>query len=187
MKLILASGSPRRKDLLRAVGINIYKVAPANIPEMRGEEETPLAYCQRLAREKSTTNYFDDALILAADTIVAKGDEVFEKPHHDAHALQTLLSLQDCWHEVITAWALFDTSTQQLHQGHAISKVRFRPLSQAECQSYIATGEGNDKAGAYGIQGLGSALIETIQGSYSNIVGLPMEQIVPLLHKLQSK
>lgn len=187
MKLILASGSPRRKDLLRAVGIPIFKIAPANIPEMREETESPLAYCQRLAREKSTTNYFEQALILAADTIVAKEDQVFEKPRNDEHALETLLALQNCWHEVITAWALFDTSNQKLHQGHAISKVRFRPLSQTECLSYIATGEGNDKAGAYGIQGLGSALIDTIEGSYSNIVGLPMEQIVPLLHKLQQE
>jgi septum formation protein len=183
MNFILASGSPRRRDLLHAVGVPITMISPANIPEVRRKDETPLVYCQRLAEEKSTVQTFSHALVLAADTIVAQENTVFEKPKDNIHAHQILLQLQGSWHEVITAWSLFDTTKKIIHSGHAISRVQFRPLSQQECSAYIRTGEGKDKAGAYGIQGLGASLVSTIEGSYSNIVGLPMEQIMPILHQ----
>ena len=181
MKFILASGSPRRKALLTTIGVPIHLVSPANIVEQRQLNELPLRYCQRLANEKSIAQSFENALVLAADTIVAKEDMVFEKPIDDEDAFRILKTLQGTWHEVITAWSLYDTKNQKIHKNHAISKVLFRPLTHNECVSYIQTGEGVDKAGGYGIQGVGAALISTIQGSYSNIVGLPIEQIAPVL------
>lgn len=181
MKFILASGSPRRKALLTTIGVHIDQVSPANILEQRQPQESPIAYCQRLAKEKSVAQSFHDALVLAADTIVAKENMVFEKPIDDADAMQILESLQGTWHEVITAWSLYNTKTQEIHANHAISRVLFRSLTHNECISYIKTGEGADKAGGYGIQGVGAALVSTIEGSYSNIVGLPIEQIAPIL------
>ena len=119
--------------------------------------------------------------MLAADTIVAKENMVFEKPIDDDDALRILKTLQGTWHEVITAWSLYNTKTKETHANHAISRVLFRSLTHNECVSYVQTGEGTDKAGGYGIQGLGAALVSTIEGSYSNIVGLPIEQIAPIL------
>jgi septum formation protein len=185
MKFILASGSPRRKALLEAVGVQIHKVSPANIIEKRQPHEDPLAYCQRLAKEKSMAQYFENGLILAADTIVTKEHRVFEKPINEKNALEILQFLQDTWHDVITAWSIYNCKTKQQQSGHAVSKVLFRPLSAQQCISYIHTGEGKDKAGGYGIQGLGAALVSTIEGSFSNIVGLPMEQIIPILYQQQ--
>ena len=183
MKFILASGSPRRKALLTTLGVDIDLVSPSNILEERQENESPLVYCQRLSKEKSTAQFFENSLILAADTIVAKDNMVFEKPVDNADAMRILQTIQGTWHEVITAWSIYDTQSREMHSGHSISRVLFRSLSKKECSSYIRTGEGSDKAGAYGIQGLGAALVSTIEGSYSNIVGLPIEQIVPILRK----
>ena len=181
MKFILASGSPRRKALLTTIGVHIHLVSPANIIERRQCDELPLNYCRRLAKEKSVAQSFDNALVLAADTIVAKEDLVFEKPIDDEDAMRILTTLQGTWHEVITAWSLYNTKTREIHCDHAISKVLFRPLTHNERVSYIQTREGIDKAGGYGIQGVGAALVSTIEGSYSNIVGLPIEQIAPVL------
>lgn len=183
MNLILASGSPRRKGLLEAVGVRIDRIEPADIIEERQSNEEPLVYCQRLAYEKSIAQKFEHALVLAADTIVAKELMVFEKPADDRHALEILQTLQGTWHEVITAWSIYNCNTHEISAGHSISKVLFRALTLAECNAYIKTGEGKDKAGGYGIQGLGASLVSTIEGSYSNIVGLPMEQIIPILHQ----
>ena len=183
MKLILASGSPRRKDLLTAVGVPIAGISPANIPEQREASESPLSYCIRLAIEKSKAQSFPNSIVLAADTIVCMQDSVFEKPRDDEHALSMLMSMQGEWHNVITAWAISNCETKELFHGHAISQVRFRILNEQECLAYIDTQEGKDKAGGYGIQGLGSALVATIKGSYSNIVGLPMEDVIPQLRK----
>ena len=183
MKFILASGSPRRKALLTTIGVRIHQISPANIVEQRQPDELPLAYCKRLANEKSTAQPFDNALVLAADTIVAKENMVFEKPTDTKDAMRILQTLQGTRHEVITAWSLYNTNTRTIQCNHAVSRVLFRPLTDNECISYIQTGEGIDKAGGYGIQGVGAALVSTIEGSYSNIVGLPIEQLAPVLQQ----
>jgi len=163
--------------------VKISQICPANILEERQHGESPLQYCQRLATEKSQAKNFPNAIVLAADTIVTQADLVYEKPIDDLDALRILLSLQGTWHEVITAWAIYNCNSLQCIHGHAISGVRFRSLTQNECEAYIQTQEGKDKAGGYGIQGLGAALVSEIRGSYSNIVGLPMEQIIPQLQQ----
>ena len=142
-------------------------------------DEPPLHYCKRLAVEKGYR--MEGAVVLSADTIVCLAENVFEKPKNDEHAFDILRILSGKWHEVISAWSLCTPSHRTV--GHCISKVRFRPLSDIEIHSYIATGEGRDKAGGYGIQGKGAALIDRIEGSYSNIVGLPLAEVLDGLEK----
>ena len=184
MKLILASASPRRKALLTTIGIPIFKVVPSHIEESRQSEESLIAYCSRLAIEKSQALAIHEGVILAADTIVTQGSALFEKPIDDSDAVHILSQLSGKWHTVITAWALYQPHNQQLKHGYTTSDVLFRVLSSQEILSYVHTKEGRDKAGAYGIQGLGAALISSIKGSYSNIVGLPLEAILPELKRL---
>ena len=186
MKLVLASGSPRRRQLLETAGIPIHSIHPANIVEQQNTNESPLAYCTRLAKEKAHTVATNDHWTLAADTIVCMNDLVFEKPRDDKHALEMLTQLSTDWHSVITCWHLVgkepDNGCIEMNS-HSISWVKFRPLSQIEIENYIKTGETKDKAGAYGIQGLGATLIEEIKGSYSNIVGLPLREVLAALAK----
>lgn len=185
--LILASGSPRRRDLLKACGIQLASVVPSQIPEIRHSTESPQAYTQRLAREKSLAGRHAHAYVLAADTIVCLDDRVFEKPIDDRAAEHILQQLSGQWHRVITAWAIAfhpQEQSQRPHivsEGYCISEVKFRQLQPPEIQSYIQTGEGSDKAGSYGIQGIGAALVESIRGDYSNIVGLPITDIIRAL------
>ena len=185
--LILASGSPRRRSLLQTCGIQIAAVAPSQIPEERRVNESPLPYTQRLATEKSLARRHQHAYVLAADTIVCLNEHVFEKPKDDVDAENILCQLSGQWHTVITAWAIAfhpQVLTEAPHivaEGTSSSDVKFRALQSAEIQSYIRTGEGRDKAGSYGIQGLGAALVESIRGDYSNIVGLPMTDVIQAL------
>jgi septum formation protein len=175
MRLILASGSPRRQQLLEASGYPISAICPADIEERRREGEPPAAYTARLAAEKASAQARADAWVLGADTVVHLDSRVLEKPRdaEDARAMIRLLSSR--WHSVTTAWCL--TSESATLVGQSTSQVRFRGLREAEVRAYVATGEGMDKAGAYGIQGLGAALVAEVNGSYSNVVGLPMEQL----------
>lgn len=188
--LILASGSPRRRELLKTCGIPISKVAPPDIIESRNKQEDVLQYVQRLAREKSLAVRHQGAWVIAADTIVTMGDQVFEKPVDDENAAQMLERLSGQWHTVVTAWAISEHSIDPNQKplisesGYSISEVLFRELSENEIRSYVKIGEGRDKAGAYGIQGLGAALVKSIRGDYSNIVGLPMSDVLDALNGL---
>ena len=183
-RLILASASPRRKDLLTTIGIPIFKILPSHIEESRNDDEELIAYCSRLAIEKSQALDISEGVILAADTIVTQDTSLFEKPVDDHDAVRILSQLSGKWHTVITSWALYQPQTKLLKHGYTASDVLFRPLTSQEILSYVHTKEGRDKAGAYGIQGLGAALISSIKGSYSNIVGLPLESILPELASL---
>ncbi|MEC8382247.1 MAG: Maf family protein [Myxococcota bacterium] len=190
ISLILASGSPRRRSLLRTCGIPIAEVVPSNIPEERQQDESPTQYTIRLSREKATAQRHRNAYVLAADTIVCLNELVLEKPQNDIDASRMLETLSGRWHTVVTAWAIahhpqnLSEAPSILDNGYTASKVKFRQLQTAEIQSYIQTGEGKDKAGSYGIQGLGAALVESIQGDYSNIVGLPMRDVIHALKKI---
>ena len=178
MKLLLASGSPRRRQLLATCGIPIAEICPSQIPEVRDPHESPEQYCQRLAFEKAHAIDRPNHCILAADTIVSRADQIFEKPIDQQHAIDMLQQLTNGWHNVYTAWYLRGRRNQH---GISCSQVCFRDLRLAEIQSYVQTGEGTDKAGGYGIQGLGAALIDRIKGSYSNVVGLPMIEVLAAL------
>lgn len=187
MNLVLASGSPRRRDLLRASGYVIAEISPSHIPEQRRPDEDPKEYTARLAHHKALDQARPNAWVLGADTVVHLQSKVLEKPKDDTDARSMLRLLSGNWHWVTTSWSLVHAtaSAPMIHSGQCTSSVLFRALLPAEIAAYVASGEGRDKAGAYGIQGLGAALVAEVQGSYSNVVGLPMEQIAPILQSLQ--
>jgi len=186
-RLILASGSPRRRQLLHLAGFDISDVIPPDIPEERSATEAPLSYVRRLAREKAAAVSGDSAWILAADTIVHRNDELFEKPTDDHDATRMLQGLSGDWHRVTTAWCLRwsgpgkSPAKRTLLRGHRTSRVQFRALTEVEIARYVATGEGTDKAGGYAVQGAGASLIERVVGSTTNVVGLPLGAVIPAL------
>ena len=184
MPLILASGSPRRRELLENAAVTLASIRSPDIVEQRSAEETPLEYCCRLAREKSNAISEAGHWVLAADTIVVQGDQVYEKPIDSSDALRMLTALAVSPHQVISAWCLRSCDDNTLVNGHSISTVRFRDVRTNELKAYVASGECFDKAGAYGIQGLGAVLIDEIEGSYSNIVGLPLQPVLDALRKI---
>ena len=179
--MILASASPRRQALLRGAGVD-FRIQPAHIVEDRFPGEEPLAYVQRMALEKAERVATPAGPpVLAADTIVHREGEVFGKPASPEEARATLTELSGRSHEVATAVCLLlPTGPRTLL---VRSLVHFRVLSLADIDRYIATGEPFDKAGGYGIQGEGMGLIERVEGSYSNVVGLPLSPCLALLRE----
>jgi len=176
--ITLASASPRRRELLAMLGIP-FEVRPSHIPEQREPGETPIAYVERLAREKAWS--VSGALVLGADTTVLLGDQLLEKPRDAEEALVMLRQLQGRSHEVITSVALVaDNVTRQATD---VTAVTFRPAGDALLRAYIATGEPLDKAGAYGIQGYGAALVERIDGDFFGVMGLPVRLVLRLLEE----
>jgi septum formation protein len=173
LRLILASASVRRAELLRAAGI-AFEIVPAEIDERPLAGETPAAYVERLAREKATTiaERRPDAAILAADTTVVIDGLILGKPSDDDDARGMLARLAGRSHDVLTGVAL----VRERHMLSAVdtTRVRFAPMSDAEINWYVASGEPRGKAGAYAIQGLASRFVDRIEGSYSNVVGLPI-------------
>ncbi|WP_304413309.1 Maf family protein [Cellvibrio sp. OA-2007] len=183
--LYLASQSPRRRELLRQIGVH-HAVISASIPEQPAAGETALDYVQRLAREKAAAGFaqlvqqqLPLAPVLGADTLGLLDGAILEKPRDQAHAQQMLRQLSGRTHQVITAVALHSSTRQALRV--SITDVTFRELSDAEIAAYWATGEPQDKAGGYAIQGLGAVFVNEIRGSYSAVVGLPIEATCELL------
>ena len=174
--LVLASRSPRRRQLLEMLGIPIV-VASADVQELRLPRESPGAYAQRLARDKARV--VPGALVLGADTIVVVDGEVLEKPVDAEDALRMLRRLQGRTHQVITAIALI--AHGRTFQASDTTQVTFRPAEDDLLRAYIATGEPMDKAGAYGIQGYGAALVERIEGDFFSVMGLPVRLVLDLL------
>lgn len=172
MKLVLASRSPRRAELLQAAGIG-FTVRAADIDETPLVGEVPRAYVMRLAEEKArAVDSSADEVVLAADTTVVLGEEIMGKPLDGPDAARMLRALSGQRHEVITAICL--RCGRRTLRDLASTAVWFSPLSDSEIADYVASGEPMDKAGAYGIQGLASRFIDRIDGSYSNVVGLPV-------------
>ncbi|HLW55277.1 MAG TPA: Maf family protein [Candidatus Angelobacter sp.] len=181
--LILASSSPRRRQLLQEAGI-IVEVHPAHIPEVRSPGEPPVEYVRRLAQEKAETvaRNFPDRHILAADTTVVVDHQVLEKPVDLADARRMLRLLSGREHSVITAVSLVRPGAGSATR-IATTKVFFRDVSDREINAYIAGGEPMDKAGAYAIQGGAGPWVERIDGEYSNVVGLPLSLVTDLLRE----
>lgn len=181
-RLILASASPRRRELLDQLGVS-YTCDPAHIDESWEAGEDPPDYVQRMAHEKAravVARYsIPSFAVLAADTIVVIEGAVLGKPRDKADALGTLARLSGRRHSVLTAVCL--CSAMGEHCQVVETEVEFTALSREMCEAYLATGEPWDKAGAYGIQGLGGAFVHAIQGSYSNVVGLPLCETWQLL------
>lgn len=177
--LILASKSPRRAELLAAAGID-FTVRTADIDETPRENEKPLEFALRMAAEKAAAVEFrNNETILAADTIVVLGSEIMGKPRDAADATRMLRALSGQAHHVITAVCL--RSADRLVVESASTQVWFAAMSDEEIAWYVASGESMDKAGAYGIQGLASRFIPAIEGSWSNVVGLPTELVYRML------
>jgi septum formation protein len=180
--LVLASASPRRRELLDQLQVR-YSCDPADIDENLLPGETPEAYVQRMAREKAlrvAARYpMDSHAVLAADTAVVVDDYVLGKPADHFDGLAMLAKLSGRCHTVLTAVCLHETG--RLRCELVTTEVEFVPLSRELCETYLATDEPWDKAGAYAIQGLGGAFVRRINGSYSNVVGLPLCETWQLL------
>lgn len=175
MMLVLASASPRRRAMLTPLGYPM-RVAPAEIDETPWPHEAPVDFALRMAVEKAMAVPVQAGeTVLAADTVVHLAGTIFGKPRDNEDAERMLSVLSDREHEVTTAFCLLHSG---LRRARAVStRVRFRALSAGEVAGYVATGEPLDKAGAYGIQGVGGMLVLSIQGSYSNVVGLPLAEL----------
>lgn len=180
VEIILASASPRRSELLKQIGIR-HTVCAVDIDETPHIDELPMQYVERMASEKSArcqTQFQTDKPILAADTTVVFQGQIMGKPENLEHAIHMLTQLSGKTHQVLTAVSL---RCKEHAQVVSISEVSFKILNQSEILAYWQTGEPLDKAGAYGIQGLGSIFVKSITGSYSGVMGLPLFETAQLL------
>ena len=173
MRIILASGSPRRRALLRELGLS-FEVYKPDADESHSPDENPESLCARLSRLKAEAGAqkFPECLVIAADTIVVIDGKILGKPVNREDAVKMLTALQGREHEVLTGLSVCMNGRVLTHTEH--TRVKFRPLSEAEIRAYVSTGECDDKAGAYAVQGKGSLLVEGLQGDYFNVVGLPV-------------
>ncbi len=180
MRLILGSGSPRRKELLGQIGIVPDEVRPPDIDENPAAGETPLHYCRRIAREKAEAmRVSEDEIALCADTTVALGRRILGKPADAGEAAAFLLALAGRRHRVITAVAV--RRGDQIWEREVVTAVKMKRLSDVELNAYLASGDWEGKAGGYAIQGPAGALIPWIQGSYTGVMGLPVAETAQLL------
>ena len=181
MQLVLASASPRRAELLRTAGFS-FDVRPADVDETPRPGELPAAYALRVARDKALTaagRAGAEACILAADTVVVVGSEILGKPSDDSDARRMLSMLSGTIHEVLTAVVVRYDGAEASEV--ASTRVCFLPLTDVEIDWYVGSGEPDGKAGAYAIQGLGSRFVDWIEGSWSNVVGLPVATVYRML------
>lgn len=186
--LILASASPRRKELLSRVGLR-PEVVPPVVDESVIGGECPAGFAARLASAKcrqavESCGAGRDRIVLAADTVVVHRETILGKPRDRSDARRMLELLSGETHQVITAVSLHRTGSGEQVQGQGTTDVRFRDIDRRWIDWYLATGEPYDKAGAYGIQGVGAVLIQSIQGSWANVVGLPLEMLPGWLMEL---
>jgi septum formation protein len=197
--IYLASRSPRRRELLAQIGVRyqllLFRTRPDEGPEVDEAalgNETPSAYVERIARAKSKAGWnrmlqrnLPQAPVLAADTTVALGSRVYGKPASRKEAAEMLAALSGRSHEVLSAVSL--KYADWLEGALSVSEVRFRPLGEEEIRQYVASGECDDKAGAYAIQGRAARFIAELRGSYSGVMGLPLYETSELLEKLRER
>jgi septum formation protein len=185
-RVVLASGSPRRRDLLNLIGIS-HEVRPANIDEAMRPREAPRRHAERLAREKASAIAVrdPDLIVIGADTVVVINRKVLGKPADAADAARMLGMLSGREHTVVTAVAV--SRGRKLRSAVEEVRVKFRRLRDDEIEAYIATGEPMDKAGAYGIQGFGATIVERIDGDYFAVMGLPLGRLVGLMRDVGVK
>lgn len=184
-KIILASSSPRRKELLEKYSLNPTIFEPG-IEEIQVVGETPIQIAMSLSFEKAywvSSHFKNDEIIIGADTIVVSGNEVLGKPKDQEDAFRMLSLLSGKEHNVITGISIIRANSNIKIVDYESTKVKFRKLSKAQINRYISTLEPMDKAGAYGIQGYGEILVEKIEGCYSNVVGLPLGKLDYLLNR----
>lgn len=182
MDIILASASPRRKEILENTNIK-FRIIKSEIDEVLLENELPCQVAMRLAFEKSMdiATKYKSSLVIGADTIVVLGDTILGKPKDEEDAINMLKRLSNREHQVITGISLINLDENKKIIDYVVSNVKFKNLTEEDIKDYIKTKESLDKAGAYGIQGYGALLVEKIEGDYFNIVGLPISKISDLL------
>ncbi|MBK8173506.1 MAG: septum formation inhibitor Maf [Sandaracinaceae bacterium] len=184
--LVLASASPRRSEILAALGLP-FRVVVSEVLEERASHEKAIEYTERLAAAKATkvadsiSAHEPDAFVLGADTVVVCDNAVLEKPSDDADGVAMIMRLSGRTHQVATAFALVHASRGLLTRSHVVTEVAFRVITQAEAERYVASGEGRDKAGGYAVQGRAGGFVVEIRGSYPNIVGLPAREVLDAL------
>ena len=186
MKLILASASPRRAEILRSAGFT-FSTTSSNIDETPRRGEPALALVKRLAMEKARAaaqNIREEAVIIAADTEVVMDGRIYGKPTTEAEAQEMLASLSGKAHDVVTGLALMRMPRAELGVEHEETRVTFAQMSEQEIAAYIATREPFDKAGAYAIQGRGGVFVTRIEGCYFNVMGLPLARLYRMLREM---
>jgi len=184
-RIILASTSPRRAELLKHIGVE-FELASGNVPERPHPDEAPADYITRVARAKvmAVARGREAGLIIGADTEVVLDGQILGKPADESDAERMLNRLSGRWHAVMTGVALVDIATKREVADFDKTLVKFAALSKAEIEWYVKTGEPLDKAGAYGIQGFGGLFVEEIAGNYYNVVGLPLPLVYRLARRL---
>jgi len=185
MEIILASQSPRRKEILSLLDIP-FKIMVSDADETQDESLPPYFIAESLSLKKAAAvakNITTDALVIGADTIVVSDGKILGKPKDDTDAFNMLASLSGKWHEVISGVTVLHTKSAESKSFYVKTRVHFAKLSDEEIKDYINTKEPRDKAGAYGIQGKGSKFVTEIEGDYFNVVGLPLSELYRVLKK----
>lgn len=181
MKLVLASGSPRRRELLSTLGLEFVTESPG-VDESRLPDEPPGVYVERIARDKAAAASGEGRVVIAADTAVVHEGKLMGKPAHPEEARSMLRRLQGDTHDVFTGLAVASWDGKPIiHSTVDVTEVSFMPMTDNEIADYVATGEPMDKAGAYAIQGLGGLFIDAIKGSPFTVVGLPIHLVSRLI------
>ena len=184
-RLILASKSPRRSELLRQVGLE-FEVVPSGVKEDFVKGESPQEHVVRLAQAKAkeVANAYPESWVIAADTIVCIGGSILGKPNNRQEALEMLRCLSGQEHWVLTGFSVCHLGKGRAGKEAVQTAVKMKDLTPAEMEWYVQTGESFDKAGGYAIQGTGSFMIESIRGSYTNVVGLPVCELIQMLNRM---
>jgi septum formation protein len=185
--IVLASASPRRRELLSSLGLR-FAVVASQVPETLLAGESPPDHVVRLSRDKArevaARPDVPGRWFIGSDTVVVRDEVVLGKPEGSEEAAAMLRSLSGRWHQVWSGYAVFDRHTGRTVSGAVVTRVRFKELTGQEIAGYIATGEPFDKAGAYAIQGIGAFMVPAIEGSYTSVVGLPLCEVVDALEQL---
>ena len=186
-KIVLASASPRRANLLKQIGLE-FQICPSRVDESAITDTSPDTAVQELAltKAKAVARNHMNGLVIGADTVVVINRRVIGKPEHAAHAVDILTQLSGVCHEVMTGVALVDLERRREVVWQEKTVVQFRKLHRREILTYVNSGEAVDKAGAYGVQGRAAAFVERIEGCYFNVVGLPLASLVERLWNLAS-
>lgn len=183
-KIILATSSPRRKELFDKFNID-YQAVESKVSEVLDPRDNPIPYAMAIAYAKAyeVSKQYEDKIVIGADTIVVYKDEILEKPKDEEDAYRMLQLLSGKEHQVISGLAIINLSQNKKVVDYDLTKVKFRDLEPITIRKYIETEEPLDKSGAYGIQGLGGILVESIVGSYYNVIGLPLVKLDELMLK----
>jgi septum formation protein len=185
----LASGSPRRRELLKQIGFQ-PDISVSSIPESPKPNESPIEYTERLAYQKAAdvAEEFEDRWLVAADTVVIYRDALLEKPPGRDAAIRMLTRLSGRTHDVVTGYCCLHSSGESEHEIIGVDKteVTLKELSDETIERYVSTGEPFDKSGGYGIQDIGGAFVKSVEGSYFTVVGLPISQVIDSLIELNA-